>query len=64
MKMIRTNFEKKKEIEKIAMIERVNKHKLMLREEEAKKMKRQKEVKKQVFRALSRIDRSKQKNFK
>ncbi|KAL0281214.1 UNVERIFIED_CONTAM: hypothetical protein PYX00_002269 [Menopon gallinae] len=64
LKMVKTNFEHKKETEKLAMIDRVNKHKQLVRAEEAKKMKRQKEVKKQVFRALSRLDKSKKKHFK
>lgn len=61
LKMVKTNYEHKKEMEKLAMRDRVKKHKKMVREQELKKLKRQKELKKQICRTLSKMDKAKKK---
>lgn len=48
MKMLKTNYEKKKEVQKAATALRLEKHKKQLEEEEWRKLKRQKELKKKI----------------
>lgn len=57
MKMLKTNYEKKKEVQKAATALRLEKHKKQLEEEEWRKLKRQKELKKKICRHLSKTDR-------
>ncbi|KAH9636275.1 hypothetical protein HF086_009471 [Spodoptera exigua] len=54
MKMLKTNYEKKKEVQKAATALRLEKHKKQLEEEEWRKLKRQKELKKKICRHLSK----------
>lgn len=54
MKIVKTNYEKKQEIAKAAATEKVKKHKKEMDEIAWKKLKRQKELKKRVCRALSK----------
>lgn len=61
MKLIKTNFEHKKESEKKVMVARVNQHKKLLEIQDQRKYKRQKEIKKQVFRTLSKMEKTKNK---
>ncbi|XP_015587396.1 ribosome biogenesis protein BMS1 homolog [Cephus cinctus] len=56
MKMIKTNYNYKQEQLKQATSKRMAAHKAQIAAEEAKKLKRQKELKKQVFRQLSKMD--------
>ncbi|CAG5002633.1 unnamed protein product [Parnassius apollo] len=55
MKMLKTNYEQKKEKEKEATTERLQKHKKQIEEEEWRKLKRQKELKKKICRHLSKM---------
>ncbi|KAJ2950869.1 hypothetical protein O0L34_g5228 [Tuta absoluta] len=55
MKMLKTNYEKKKEVQKAATVERIKQHKRQQDEEEWKKIKRQKELKKKICRHLSKM---------
>lgn len=59
--MIKKNYEHKRRVEKQAMRERVVKHKQVVRQEELRKLKRQKELKKQICRTLSKMEKSKKK---
>ncbi|KPJ11517.1 Ribosome biogenesis protein BMS1-like [Papilio machaon] len=59
MKMLKTNFEQKKEKEKEATAERLQKHKKQIEEEEWRKLKRQKELKKKICRHLSKMSNKK-----
>lgn len=55
MKMIKTNFDKKKEVQKDQTAQRLKTHKKQLEEEEWRKLKRQKELKKKICRHLSKM---------
>ncbi|VVC87099.1 unnamed protein product [Leptidea sinapis] len=55
MKMVRTNYQKKKKDHKEATKERIIKHKKKQDEEEWRKLKRQKELKKKICRHLSKM---------
>lgn len=55
MKMIKTNYEKKKEVQKEQTAQRLQTHKKQLEEEEWRKIKRQKELKKKICRHLSKM---------
>lgn len=59
MKMLKTNFQKKKETQKEATVERIKKHKQQQELEEWKKLKRQKELKKKICRQLSKMGNKK-----
>lgn len=59
MKMIRTNYAQKQKQEKDAMTKRITAYQAKIAAEEAKKMKRQKQVKKEVFRDLSKLEKKK-----
>lgn len=59
MKMIRTNYSQKQKQAKEAMTKRITAHQAKIAEEEAKKMKRQKQVKKEIFRDLSKLEKKK-----
>ncbi|XP_068633831.1 ribosome biogenesis protein BMS1 homolog [Battus philenor] len=59
MKMLKTNYEQKKEKEKEATTERLQKHKKQLEAEEWRKLKRQKELKKKICRHLSKMSSNK-----
>lgn len=59
MKMLRTNFQKKKETQKEVTAERLKKHKHQQELEEWKKLKRQKELKKKICRQLSKMGNKK-----
>ncbi|CAB3254368.1 unnamed protein product [Arctia plantaginis] len=59
MKMLKTNYEKKKEVQKEATALRLQKHKKQQEEEEWRKLKRQKELKKKICRHLSKMGNKK-----
>ncbi|KAL4718781.1 hypothetical protein ACJJTC_007798 [Scirpophaga incertulas] len=59
MKMLKTNFDKKKETQKQATAERLKNHKKKLEEEEWRRIKRQKELKKKICRQLSKMGNKK-----
>lgn len=59
MKMIRTNYAQKQKREKNAMTKRITEYQARVAEEEAKKMKKQKQVKKEIFRDLSKLEKKK-----
>lgn len=59
MKMLKTNFQKKKEIQKEATAERLKKHKKQQELEEWRKIKRQKELKKKICRQISKMGNKK-----
>lgn len=59
MKMLKTNYEKKKEVQKVATAERLKMHKKQKDEEEWRKIKRQKELKKKICRQLSKMGNKK-----
>ncbi|CAL1681454.1 unnamed protein product [Lasius platythorax] len=59
MKMIRTNYAKKQKQTKEAMTKRITTYQARVAEEEAKKMKKQKEMKKEIFRDLSKLEKKK-----
>lgn len=59
MKMIKTNFENKKEVQKEQTAQRLKTHKKQLEEEEWRKIKRQKELKKKICRHLSKMGNKK-----
>lgn len=63
MKMLKTNFEKKKEVQKEMTSERIKKHKKQQEAEEWAKIKRQKELKKKICRHLSKMSNRKQKQM-
>lgn len=63
MKMLKTNFEKKKEVQKEMTTERIKKHKKQQEAEEWAKIKRQKELKKRICRHLSQMSNRKQKQM-
>lgn len=63
MKMLKTNFNKKKEIQKEQTVERAMKFKKQQDEAEWRKIKRQKELKKKICRHLSKISSKKQKQM-
>lgn len=55
MKMLKTNYEKKKEVQKEATAERIKLHKKKQQMEEWQRLKRQKELKKKICRHLSKM---------
>lgn len=55
MKMLKTNYNKKKDTQKAATVERLKKHRHQLEAEEWAKLKRQKEIKKKICRGLSKM---------
>ncbi|XP_011879763.1 PREDICTED: ribosome biogenesis protein BMS1 homolog [Vollenhovia emeryi] len=59
MKMIRTNYAQKQKQTKEAMTKRITAYQARVAEEEAKKMTKQKQVKKEVFRDLSKLEKKK-----
>lgn len=59
MKMLKTNYDKKKDTQKEATAERLKKHKHQQEAEEWAKMKRQKEIKKKICRQLSKMGNKK-----
>lgn len=59
MKMLKTNYEKKKEVQKEATALRLQKHKQQQEAEEWRKLKRQKELKKKICRHLSKMGNKK-----
>lgn len=59
MKMVKTNFEKKKEVQKEQTAQRLKTHKKQLEVEEWRKIKRQKELKKKICRHLSKMGNKK-----
>lgn len=59
MKMIKTNYEKKQEVQKEATAERLKTHKKKLEEDEWRRLKRQKELKKKICRHLSKMGNKK-----
>ncbi|XP_026736772.1 ribosome biogenesis protein BMS1 homolog [Trichoplusia ni] len=59
MKMLKTNYEKKKEVQKEATAQRLEKHKKQMELEEWRKLKRQKELKKKICRHLSKMGNKK-----
>lgn len=59
MKMLKTNYDKKKDTQKAATVERLKKHKHQKDAEEWAKMKRQKEIKKKICRQLSKMGNKK-----
>ncbi|KAK6645270.1 hypothetical protein RUM43_001546 [Polyplax serrata] len=61
MKMIKTNYQHKKEEEKKAMIERVKKYEQTKKAEEMRRLKRQKELRRHVFRTLGLLEKDKRK---
>ncbi|CAH2233672.1 jg10638 [Pararge aegeria aegeria] len=63
MKMLKTNFEKKMEVQKGMTSERIKKHKKQQEAEEWQKIKRQKELKKKICRHLSKMSNKKQKQM-
>lgn len=63
MKMLKTNFEKKKEVQKKLTSEKMKKFKKQQEAEEWRKIKRQKEVKKKICRQLSKMSNKKQKQM-
>lgn len=62
LKMIQTNYKQKRIAERKVMAERVKKHKLERRIIEARKMRRQKELKKHIFRTLGKMEKKKKRN--
>ncbi|XP_013189510.1 ribosome biogenesis protein BMS1 homolog [Amyelois transitella] len=59
MKMLKTNYEKKKEVQKEATAERLKAHKRQQDEEEWRRIKRQKELKKKICRQISKMGNKK-----
>ncbi|KAL6255205.1 hypothetical protein P5V15_013543 [Pogonomyrmex californicus] len=59
MKMIRKSYNEKKKQEKIAMTKRITERQAQIAEEEAKRMKKQKQAKKEIFRDLSKLEKKK-----
>lgn len=59
MKMIRTNYAQKQKQEKEAMTKRITAYQAKVAAEEVKKMKKQKQVKKEIFRDLSKLEKKK-----
>ncbi|XP_024878826.1 ribosome biogenesis protein BMS1 homolog [Temnothorax curvispinosus] len=59
MKMIRTNYTQKQKQAKEAMTKRITAYQAKIAEEEAKKMMKQKQVKKDIFRDLSKLEKKK-----
>ncbi|XP_067203933.1 ribosome biogenesis protein BMS1 homolog [Linepithema humile] len=59
MRMIRTNYAHKQKRTKEAMTKRITAYQARVQEEEAKNMKKQKQVKKEVFRDLSKLEKKK-----
>ncbi|XP_077270777.1 ribosome biogenesis protein BMS1 homolog [Temnothorax americanus] len=59
MKMIRTNYTQKQKQAKEAMTKRITAYQAKIAEEEAKKMIKQKQVKKDIFRDLSKLEKKK-----
>ncbi|XP_053605038.1 ribosome biogenesis protein BMS1 homolog [Plodia interpunctella] len=60
MKMLKTNYAKKQELQKEATAERLKAHKKQQDEEEWRRIKRQKELKKKICRQLSKMGNKKQ----
>ncbi|CAH0720255.1 unnamed protein product, partial [Brenthis ino] len=63
IKMLKTNFKKKKEVQKEQTVERVKKFKKQQEEDEWRKLKRQKELKKKICRHLSKMSNKKEKQM-
>lgn len=59
MKMIRTNYSQKQKQEKETMTKRITAYQAKIAEEAAKKMKKQKQAKKEIFRDLSKLEKKK-----
>ncbi|XP_076381090.1 ribosome biogenesis protein BMS1 homolog [Megalopta genalis] len=59
MQMIKTNYAHKQKQLKLAMKKRIEAHQAQISAEEARKLQRQKEMKKQVFRELSKLEKKK-----
>ncbi|XP_029679284.1 ribosome biogenesis protein BMS1 homolog [Formica exsecta] len=59
MRMIRTNYAKKQKQTKEVMTKRITAYQARVAEEEAKKMKKQKQMKKEIFRDLSKLEKKK-----
>lgn len=59
MKMIRTNYAKKQKQTKEEMTKRITAYQARVAEEEAKKQKKQKQMKKEIFRDLSKLEKTK-----
>jgi len=56
MKMLKVSYSHKKKQSKAATKKRMEEHKKELQKEELRKLKRHKELRKQVFRTLSKLD--------
>ncbi|XP_018368525.1 PREDICTED: ribosome biogenesis protein BMS1 homolog [Trachymyrmex cornetzi] len=59
IKMIRTNYAKKQKQSKEAMTKRITAYQVQIKEEEAKKLRKQKQEKKEIFRDLSKLEKKK-----
>ncbi|EGI61904.1 PREDICTED: ribosome biogenesis protein BMS1 homolog [Acromyrmex echinatior] len=59
IKMIRTNYAKKQKQSKEAMTKRITAYQAQIKEEEAKKLRKQKQMKKEIFRDLSKLEKKK-----
>lgn len=59
MKMIRTNYAQKQKQEKEAMSRRITAYQAKIAAEEARKMEKQKQVKKDIFRDLNKLEKKK-----
>lgn len=59
MKMIRTNYTQKQKQAKEVMTTRITAYQARVAEEEARKMKKQKQVKKEIFRDFSKLEKKK-----
>ncbi|XP_018352331.1 PREDICTED: ribosome biogenesis protein BMS1 homolog [Trachymyrmex septentrionalis] len=57
IKMIRTNYAKKQKQSKEAMTKRITAYQAQIKEEEAKKLTKQKQMKKEIFRDLSKLEK-------
>jgi len=59
IKMIRTNYAKKQKQSKEAMTKRITAYQAQIKEEEAKKLRKQKQMKKEIFRDLNKLEKKK-----
>ncbi|KYQ50988.1 Ribosome biogenesis protein BMS1 like protein [Trachymyrmex zeteki] len=59
IKMIRTNYAQKQKQSKKAMTKRITAYQAQIKEEEDKKLKKQKQMKKEIFRDLSKLEKKK-----
>jgi len=57
MRMIRTNYAQKQKQAKEAMTKRITAYQAKIAEEEARKMNKQKQTKKEIFRDLSKLEK-------